>query len=101
MKRSPLKRKTPLKRGGRLRPVSKKRAKQNKVYFSLRLKYLYLHPTCEVCKEKKATQIHHKKGRVGERLNDCLYWLGVCFECHNKIHHNPSWAYAKDYLIKQ
>jgi hypothetical protein len=27
--------------------------------------------------------------------------LAVCFECHHKIHMNPAWAYAKDYMVKR
>jgi hypothetical protein len=27
--------------------------------------------------------------------------LAVCFECHHRIHHNPAWAYAKDYMVKR
>jgi hypothetical protein len=40
MKRSPLKRKTPLKRGGKLRRVSAKRKGQNEVYKDVREKFL-------------------------------------------------------------
>jgi hypothetical protein len=27
--------------------------------------------------------------------------LAVCFDCHHKIHMNPAWAYAKDYMVKR
>ena len=101
MKRSPLKRKTPLKRTGRkLRLVSRKRAKQNKLYSEIRKVYLEENPACEVC-GKQATQIHHKRGRIHDRLNDTAFFMAVCFECHHWIHHNPQIAYAKDYLVKQ
>jgi len=98
MKRSPLKRKSPLKRSGRLRPISKKRAKQNKQYSIYRNLYLTNHSACEIC-GKKATQIHHKKGRFGERLNDMNYFMSVCHTCHEWIHRNPLEAYAKGYLV--
>jgi 5-methylcytosine-specific restriction endonuclease McrA len=98
MKRSPLKRKTPIKRGGRLKPVSKKRAKQNKVYSSVRLDYLQHNPLCERCGEK-ADQIHHKRGRFGERLNDKDFFMAVCMTCHNWIHSNSIEAYSKGYLL--
>jgi len=98
MKRSSLKRKTPLKRGGRLKPVSKKRAKQNKVYSAVRLEYLQHNPLCERC-GKKADQIHHKKGRFGERLNDKDFFMAVCMTCHNWIHSNSIEAYSKGYLL--
>ena len=88
MKRSPLKRKTPMKRGGRLRPVSKKRAKQNKAYSEFRKDHLSKNPFCEICGER-ATQIHHKRGRFQERLNDTEFFMAVCMACHNWIHRNP------------
>ena len=100
MKRTPLKRKTPLKRGGRLRLVSKKRAKQNKAYSIYRNLYLNNHTACEIC-GGKACEIHHKKGRFGERLNDMQYFMAVCRGCHHWIHTNPQIAYAKDYLIRR
>ena len=98
MKRSPLKRKTPLKRGGRLRPVSKKRAKQNKEYSIYRNLYLNNHPACERC-GSKATQIHHKRGRFQDRLNEMEFFMSVCHTCHEWIHRNPLEAYAKGYLL--
>ena len=98
MKRSPLKRKTPLKRGGRLRPVSKKRAKQNRAYSVNREVYLNYHPACEIC-GKKATQIHHKRGRFQDRLNEMEFFMSVCHSCHEWIHRNPLEAYAKGYLL--
>ena len=48
MKRSPLKRKTPLKRGGKLRRVSAKRKGQNEVYRDVREKFLGNNPVCQV-----------------------------------------------------
>ena len=87
MKRSPLRR------------VSKKRAVQNRTYTKIREEFLADNPKCGVCEIKKSTQIHHRRGRFGDRLNDTAYFMAICFDCHNKIHLNPSWAYAKDYLI--
>jgi hypothetical protein len=89
MKRSPLRR------------VSKKRAKQNRLYAKVRKEYLEQNPVCEVCRSRLSSQIHHKRGRFGERLTEQEHFLGVCFACHNQIHHNPSWAYAKDYMIRR
>ena len=101
MKRTPLKRKTPLRRSGRkLRPVSIKRAKQNKEYSVLRMEYLNKNPFCSIC-EKPACDIHHKKGRFGERLNNSEFFMAVCRGCHEWIHANPQISYAKDYLIKR
>jgi hypothetical protein len=99
MKRSPIKRKTPLKRSGRkLRPVSKKRARENRAYTRLREWYLEQNPACEIC-GKKATQIHHKRGRFGARLNEKEYFMAICMACHDWIHKNPMEAYAKGYML--
>ena len=101
MKRSPLKRKTPLKRSGKLRRVSAKRKGQNEVYKDVREKFLTNNPVCQVCKCKMASQVHHRRGRFGDRLNEVEFFMAVCFECHHWIHHNPQIAYAKDYLVKR
>ena len=101
MKLSPLKRKTPLKRGGKLRRVSPKRKGQNEVYKDVREKFLTNNPVCQVCRCKMASQVHHRRGRFGDRLNEVEFFLAVCFECHHQIHMNPAWAYAKDYLVKR
>jgi len=101
MKRTPLKRKTPLKRGGKLRRVSKKRRKQNEFYSDVREKFLGNTPVCQVCQFRMASQVHHRRGRFGDRLNEVEFFLAVCFECHDKIHHNPAWAYRMGYMIKR
>jgi hypothetical protein len=90
----------PLKRKTRLRQVSKKRAIQNSVYRVLRESYLVENPFCYIC-GKNSCDIHHKRGRFGERLNDVNYFMAVCRSCHQWIHSNPKEAYAKDYLIKR
>jgi len=87
-------RKTPLRR------VSKKRAAQLKKYSVLRKNFL-TNQMCGVCKIRPAGEIHHKNKRFGERLLDLEHFLAVCRGCHARIHLNPAWAHAKDYLVKQ
>ena len=94
MKRSPLKRKTPLRR------VSKKRKLQNDVYKEVREKFLALNPLCQVC-SSVASQVHHRRGRFGDRLNEVEFFLAVCFDCHHKIHMNPKWAYEKSLMVRR
>ena len=70
MKRSPLKRKTPLKRTGRkLRLVSRKRAKQNKLYSEIRKVYLEENPACEVCGKQATRYRDWETDRKSTRLN--------------------------------
>lgn len=80
MKRSPL------------RKRSKKRSKQETEYSKLRLLYLNDHEFCESrlpgC-SLKATDIHHKKGRVNEDLTDITEWMAVCRSCHQWIETHP------------
>jgi hypothetical protein len=106
MKRSPLKRRTPLKRSGKLRPVSKKRAGQNKVYSALRREFLEAHieKCCPVIKfhydvEVPCTEIHHTFGRENEKLNDVSYWLAVSREGHRIIHDSPNEAREHGWLV--
>ena len=128
IRRTPLKRGTkPLKRTP-LRKVSKKRAKDGKIYSAKRKAFLALHPFCEVelkeygitqseaieiqgkfsiydeCKGfstvliSPATDIHHTAKRTGKNYLDESTWLAVCRENHEMIHANPSWARANGFL---
>jgi hypothetical protein len=103
MKRTPLKRKTPMKRGGfglkrtKLKQVSKRQASRNSLYSRQRREYLDVHPKCQVCGERAATDIHHTAGR-GKSTNDASTFLAVCRECHNRIHQHPAWARENGYL---
>lgn len=106
MKRTPLKRKTPLRgksslKKTRLSPVSKKRKKQLADYSSIRKEYLAKNPLCHCCQKVPATDIHHKAGRWQERLNDTALFCALCRSCHNYIHGNPEWAYANLWLIRR
>lgn len=113
MKRTPLKRRTPLKSGSgfknngsslkrtRLNPISKKRREQNKDYSKVRKAYMTAHPKCELCNKANASDIHHKAGRWKERLTDATNFMALCRECHEHIHKNPGWAYGNGYLLKR
>lgn len=52
---------------------------------------------CQVCTKAQGTDIHHKKGRIGNLLTDTTYLLLVCRSCHRIIHDNPRWAKEKGY----
>ena len=95
-----LTRRRPLLRKTRLHPISAKRRRVSAIYKGLREKFLIENPACKVCKSQPSSQIHHKAGRIGDKLNDVKDFLAVCFFCHRKIHDNPAWANAKDYLTR-
>ena len=92
MKQSrPLLRRTPL------RPMSDKRRREREIYLKKRAAFLKLHPVCCVvldgrkCKAR-ATDIHHKFGRVGANYLDENTWLATCRPHHQFIHQNPKEA---------
>lgn len=95
LKRTPLKRKPYF-----IRTISKKRAKQNTKYQSLKLEFLELHPFCEIKKANctiKATEIHHMEGRENELLLDVSKWKAICHSCHLHITENSKEAIEKGY----
>lgn len=126
MKRTPIKRRTPMKR------VSKRREKEGAEYAKLRKQFLAQHPYCQLwlaehewteeeavemngeyedhrfdmqtggflTKWRKiplSTDIHHKAKRGKNYLNTDT-WMAVCRTAHQRIHANPSWAREKGYL---
>lgn len=80
-----------------LRKVSRKRKKELDEYSKTRKQYLDLHDTCEVCKARKATEIHHKAGRFASRLNDVNNFLAVCRDCHIMVTLNARWSIENGY----
>lgn len=85
-----------------IRRRSKKRAKQEREYLKLRDWYLSRQPTCEVkgC-NCQSTEIHHKKGRVGDLLTDIRFFLAVCWVCHVYIETQPLWAKERGYSLSR
>jgi len=75
---------------------SKKRAKQEKEYLVENRLFLSENPFCQVKVSHicltTSTQIHHKKGRIGNLLLDKRYWLAICGACHLYIETHPTKA---------
>jgi len=92
------------------KPIAKfssKRAKRNAAYLVARDLFLAKEENkfCPVLAKLKnqtvsATEVHHRNGREGERLNDQEYWIGVSREGHQWIHSNPELAYEAGWLTK-
>lgn len=115
MKRTALKRKTPLRR------MSKRRQSEYREYMKLRELFLWRHPRCQLwllehqVDERDpyqmiiaiangcplSTEIHHVNGRNGKNYLDTSTWLAVCRESHERIEQNKSWARANGYLGKK
>lgn len=85
----------------KIKPIADKRLERLKEYRIKRDKYLKDNPKCEVkgC-SNDTTNLHHKKGRIGELLSDERYFMACCSTCHPKrIHENPKWARENGYLL--
>lgn len=75
---------------------SDKRKKQEIAYSALRKVFLDQHSVCQAkispdCK-LKATECHHKAGRIGDLLCDDSKFLAVCTPCHQYIENNREQA---------
>jgi hypothetical protein len=86
-------------------PRSQKRSKEEKLYSAKRVLFLLEFPMCQaniqgVCKGQ-ATEVHHKKGRIGNDLLDETNWLALCHNCHEYIENNREFAMEKGYSIKR
>lgn len=67
--------------------------------------FLAKFPTCAVfpCRQgslitRRATEVHHMRGRQGSLLLDERFWLPVSSEGHRWIHDNPDKARRMGYL---
>lgn len=82
-----------------IRAVSKSRSKQLAVYRKLRDVFLAEHPTCCVqgC-GRRATDCHHRVGRIGSLLVNAFHFRAVCRACHDRVKTNPDWAREHDLL---
>jgi hypothetical protein len=75
----------PAKKKPEIKPRSEKRSKEERLYAARRILFLKDNPMCQAALpgcNKFASQVHHKKGRIGDLLTDTQYWLAVCHTCH-------------------
>jgi hypothetical protein len=84
-----------------IRPLSKKRQKENTEYNKEVKIFLKLNPKCAVYPELQSKEVHHKKGRIGKLLLDKRYWLAVSRKAHREITDNPAWAIEMGYSISR
>jgi hypothetical protein len=95
-----------------IKKVGDKRALEDIIYRSERIKFLQL-PENKICPITKgpATQIHHMRKRRGyadewaieNRVSlylDKRFWLGVSHEGHEKIENNHEWACENGYSFR-
>lgn len=126
MKRTPLKRKTPMKRSQKpLKRTPLKKQSQSKSskekrasYSKAKKEYMefdrlngFKH-CCEKCKKNVGIEnldLHHKAGRTGSSINQYgemernltnkATFMAVCRTCHNWIHENPKESREMGWLI--
>jgi hypothetical protein len=82
-----------------IKKVSSKESKRQRAYKELRDSYLEKHPLCESCSTSRSSEIHHKKGRIGENLFN--HFLAVCHDCHVWIENNPELAKEQGFSISR
>lgn len=114
MKRTPLRRKTPLRRMSQkayarafvngipkprkpLKKVSKSQSRRLREYYAVRNAYLAEHPACAICLlldqvPAPAVEVHHTRGRAGRLLADARFFAPSCRKCRDVPHDNPRWA---------
>lgn len=82
----------PLHQAGPMRQVSESRKKLDGAYRRLRDGFLYVNRICEYCGEQAATEVHHKRGRVGADYLDVDHWAALCHRCHVWVTEHPAEA---------
>lgn len=83
-------------------PYSKKRVSSLQKYNKLRIEFLSK-PENKICPitKKPTTDIHHKKGRIGNLLTDMRYWVALSREGHIYVENNPIWAKENGYSLNR
>ena len=82
-----------------VRKISVKQSKRLREYAKVRIAFLLDNKYCFCgC---LATDIHHKKGRMGTLLTNTDYFLAVCRDCHSRIELSPKWAKEKGYSLER
>lgn len=93
------------KRQLKVKPIKKnstKRARQEREYLNkLRPQFLQDNPVCQCCSAAIATEVHHRKGRIGILLVTFKWFFAVCSACHRQITDNSEWAIEMEYSISR
>lgn len=75
--------------------VSARMKERLKEYAKVKRKFLRDNPTCMApdC-ERKATDLHHSRGRAAALLTDVRFFKALCRYHHLQVHESPRWAMA-------
>lgn len=89
-----------------MKQVSKKRAKKNREYDKIRREvYERSDGRCEINATWSCSgmceEVHHKQGRIGDRMLDMEKMAGICRNCHDFINSNPALAYDRGWMLRR
>lgn len=85
-----------------LRPVSKKRAKLNRIYLPLRAAFLEANPVCQHCYAARSVDVDHitNRSQSVRAFLDQSNWQALCRRCHDDkgrpgstVRSMPGWEY--------
>jgi hypothetical protein len=79
--------------------ISKKRSNEMAEYAVKRKKFLQENSRCAVYPKLMATQVHHRKGRVGSLFLDENFWLPVSATGHKWVEEHPEEAYKLGFSL--
>jgi hypothetical protein len=82
--------------------VSKKKTIEILRYSVLRQEFLGK-PENQICPVtgNQTTDVHHKKGRVGELFLDTSFWIALSRQGHQYVEEHPEWAKEKGYSLSR
>lgn len=81
-----------------IKKVSDKRKTQEATYKLISKAFKLENPFCNVC-GNLASDIHHKNGREGDRLNDTRFFMSICRDCHTWLHEHPKVSRENGWLM--
>jgi hypothetical protein len=81
-----------------IRKTSARQRKRNAEYTIVRAEFLSEHKWCAVYSYRRATEVHHIRGRTGPLLTDKRGFLAVSFEGHRWIDNNRQQAQKNGWL---
>lgn len=90
----------------RIRSESRKQAARRRAYDKARVAvYERSGGRCEInatwsC-SGQCEQVHHRQGRVGDRMLDLDKMVGICNNCHEFIGKNPALAYDRGWMLRR
>ena len=96
MKANPIKKTAIKKKKYKIKPRTKDRDREYRIYLVLRKDYLEDHPECECgrpeCRKNPSVEIHHAAGKLGNKLTDVDNFVAISRECHDWAEANPKAA---------